>query len=149
MKASKVSTFKDVIDTVTVSCKDFIADMVVEGALVVELKAVTSLATAYEVQLVNYLTATQHDTGLLINFGPAKVDVKRKYRTHLQTRQHEVRKFLQTERDSPAEQDAQDILIMVYPVNPVRKTLNHTTSASSPRFPTFDPVRFFEVRNSK
>ncbi len=60
---------------------DFIADMVVEGALVIELKSVTSLTTAHEVQLVNYLTATKHDTGLLINFGPTNVDVKRKYRT--------------------------------------------------------------------
>ena len=35
---------------------------------------------AHEVQLVNYLTATRKDVGLLINFGPRKVEVKRKVR---------------------------------------------------------------------
>ena len=60
---------------------EFVCDMYVDGRLIVELKSVTQLATAHEVQLVNYLTATKIDIGLLINFGPSKVDVKRKYRT--------------------------------------------------------------------
>ena len=55
--------------------------MVIDEKLVIELKSVTELSTAHEVQLVNYLTATRIDIGLLINFGPEKVDVKRKYRT--------------------------------------------------------------------
>jgi len=59
---------------------DFIADLVVEGDVVVELKSVGQLAKAHEIQLVNYLVATGLSVGLLINFGEAKVDVKRKMR---------------------------------------------------------------------
>jgi GxxExxY protein len=47
----------------------------------VELKAVLSLQKEHEVQLVNYLTATKIDTGLLINFG-LSVEVRRKFRTY-------------------------------------------------------------------
>ena len=61
---------------------NFIADMLIEHKLVVELKSVSKLTTAHEVQLVNYLAATGIDVGLLINFGPDKVEVRRKYRTY-------------------------------------------------------------------
>ncbi len=60
---------------------DFYADLIVEGRVIVELKAVQSVAKEHEVQLVNYLTATGIDDGLLINFGPSVV-VKRKFRTY-------------------------------------------------------------------
>ena len=60
---------------------DFFADIVVEGRVIVELKAVRELAKAHEVQLVNYLKATGVDDGLLINFGES-VAVKRKWRTY-------------------------------------------------------------------
>ena len=60
---------------------DFYADLVVAGRVIIELKAVRKLAKEHEVQLVNYLTATGVDDGLLINFG-ASVDVKRKFRNH-------------------------------------------------------------------
>ena len=60
---------------------NFFADVIVEGKVIIELKAVTQLVKAHEVQLVNYLTATKTDVGLLINFGPANVEVKRKLRT--------------------------------------------------------------------
>jgi GxxExxY protein len=53
----------------------------VEDLLAVELKSVQNLAKEHEVQLVNYLNALKKDIGLLINFGPTGVDVKRKYRT--------------------------------------------------------------------
>ena len=59
----------------------FIADLVVDNKIIVELKAVKSLAVAHEVQLVNYLAATEISIGLLINFGESKVEVKRKYLT--------------------------------------------------------------------
>ncbi len=58
----------------------FVADIVVEDQLILELKSIQNLATAHEVQLVNYLTATRKDIGLLLNFGPDKVEVKRKVR---------------------------------------------------------------------
>ncbi|MCA9239514.1 MAG: GxxExxY protein [Planctomycetales bacterium] len=56
----------------------FVADLVVEGIVIVELKAVRTLTEAHEVQLVNYLVATNKPVGLLLNFGPKGVDVKRK-----------------------------------------------------------------------
>jgi GxxExxY protein len=60
---------------------EFYADLLVEDRVIIELKAVRSLDKAHEVQLVNYLTATGLDTGLLINFGPS-VQVKRKFRQY-------------------------------------------------------------------
>ena len=59
---------------------DFFADLFVEDEIVVELKSVKHIAKEHEVQLVNYLKGLKKDIGLLINFGPTGVDVKRKYR---------------------------------------------------------------------
>ncbi|MBN2293273.1 MAG: GxxExxY protein [Pirellulales bacterium] len=59
---------------------EFVADIVVEDQIIVELKSDKNLTTVHEVQLVNYLTATRKDVGLLLNFGPTKVEVKRKVR---------------------------------------------------------------------
>ncbi len=64
---------------------DFKADIVVDNALILELKAVNSLHVAHEVQLVNYLTATGVDNGLLINFGADELQFKRKYRVYRQS----------------------------------------------------------------
>lgn len=61
---------------------EFKADIVVEGILIIELKAVNSLHLAHEVQLVNYLTATGIDHGLLINFGSEELQFKRKFRIY-------------------------------------------------------------------
>ena len=57
----------------------YYADLWVGGRVIVELKAVRALSKRDEVQLVNYLTATSVDTGLLLNFG-SSVEVKRKSR---------------------------------------------------------------------
>ncbi len=59
---------------------DFSIDIFVEDAVVIELKSVENLSKAHEVQLVNYLNGLEKEIGLLINFGPSGVDVKRKYR---------------------------------------------------------------------
>jgi len=59
---------------------DFYVDLFVEDEIVVELKSVQNLAKEHEVQLVNYLNGLRKEIGLLINFGPSGVDVKRKYR---------------------------------------------------------------------
>lgn len=56
---------------------DYVADMVVEGKIIVEAKAVSELNSGHEVQLVNYLKATGLQVGLLINFGRS-VQVKRR-----------------------------------------------------------------------
>jgi GxxExxY protein len=62
---------------------DFIADLIINEILICELKAATALSKADEVQLVNYLTATNHDIGLLLNFGSASLQFKRKHRRKL------------------------------------------------------------------
>jgi GxxExxY protein len=58
----------------------FVADLIVDGDLIIELKAVQLLGKAHEVQLVNYLTATGIDDGLVFNFGADSLQFKRKYR---------------------------------------------------------------------
>jgi GxxExxY protein len=58
----------------------FLADIVVNDTIVLELKSVRKIVEAHEVQLVNYLVATGKQVGLLINFGERKVEVKRKVR---------------------------------------------------------------------
>lgn len=47
----------------------FKADLVVEGCVLVELKAVQNLDRSHEAQVMNYLRATQLQVGLLFNFG--------------------------------------------------------------------------------
>lgn len=59
----------------------FSADMLVEGVVLVENKAAIAIALAHEVQLVNYLTATGIEVGLLLNFGGERLGYKRK--THI------------------------------------------------------------------
>lgn len=58
----------------------YIADMVIEDKIVVELKAVVDLRPEHEWQLINYLAASNMNLGLLINFGQS-VKVKRKILT--------------------------------------------------------------------
>ena len=58
----------------------FTADLLVNNCVIIELKASQSLAKAYEVQLVNYLTATGFDEGLLLNFGAERLEFKKKFR---------------------------------------------------------------------
>ena len=53
---------------------EYKADIIVDDRLILELKAVQNLCTAHEVQLVNYLTATGIDDGLLINFGGERIE---------------------------------------------------------------------------
>jgi len=59
---------------------EFIADLIVNDTVILELKAIKQLAKAHEVQLVNYLVATGKPVGLLINFGEEKIEIKRKLR---------------------------------------------------------------------
>ena len=56
---------------------EYFADLLVNGAVIVELKAVRQLAEQHEAQLLNYLKATPYEVGLLLNFGP-KAQIKRK-----------------------------------------------------------------------
>lgn len=49
---------------------EYYADLVVEGCVVVELKAVQTLLEEHDAQLLNYLRATEYEVGILLNFGP-------------------------------------------------------------------------------
>src|SRR5579872_1780393 len=48
---------------------DFKADMLVDGKVLLELKAARCIDLAFEKQLLNYLRATEIEVGLLLNFG--------------------------------------------------------------------------------
>lgn len=60
---------------------EYFADIIVEGVVIVELKAAKSLCEEHELQLVNYLKATEKEVGLLLNFG-RKPEFKRKIFTN-------------------------------------------------------------------
>ena len=56
---------------------DFIADLIVEGTVIIELKASQEHSDFYTAQCLNYIKATRKPLCLLINFGRAKLDVRR------------------------------------------------------------------------
>jgi len=56
---------------------EYFTDILVDDKVVVEIKAMRSLASENEAQLLNYLKATDKEVGLLLNFGP-KPEIKRK-----------------------------------------------------------------------
>jgi GxxExxY protein len=60
---------------------DYFADIVVNDLVIVELKAAEVVAEEYELQLINYLRATDIEVGLLLNFG-RKPEVRRKIFTN-------------------------------------------------------------------
>ena len=57
---------------------EYVADIIVEDTIILELKSVKRILQAHETQLVNYFVATGKPVGLLLNFGEQKVDIKRK-----------------------------------------------------------------------
>lgn len=59
----------------------YVADIVVNDTIILELKAVDSLCQSHELQLINYLKATRMEIGLLLNFGEHP-QVKRKIYTN-------------------------------------------------------------------
>jgi GxxExxY protein len=56
---------------------DYFADLLVEGCLVVELKACRALAEEHVAQMLGYLKSARIEDGLLINFGSFKFEVKK------------------------------------------------------------------------
>ena len=56
---------------------DYVADLLVEGRVLVELKAVQALDDIHLAQCLNYLKATKLKICLLINFGKPKVEIRR------------------------------------------------------------------------
>lgn len=73
---------------------EYFADMVVDGVVILELKAVEQICSEHEAQLLNYLKATNIDVGLLLNFGP-KPQIRRKvFETARQAMQQQTPKSI-------------------------------------------------------
>ena len=70
------------VDYKGVRVGDYRADIIVANCLILELKAVSTLNKKHEAQLVNYLTATGIDDGILLNFGASALQYKHKYRKY-------------------------------------------------------------------
>ena len=60
---------------------EYFADLFVEERIICELKSAEKIVFRHEMQLVNYLSATGLDIGLLINFFD-RVTVRRKFRVY-------------------------------------------------------------------
>ena len=56
---------------------DFYADLFIEEKLIVELKACNTIVNEHISQLLGYLRASKIEHGLLINFGSAKLQIKK------------------------------------------------------------------------
>ena len=61
----------------------FFADLLLEGCLVVELKAVRAIVDEHVAQLLGYLRSSRIESGLLINFGAPILHVKKYLMTAL------------------------------------------------------------------
>src|SRR5579862_8988834 len=55
----------------------YIADLIVEDSVIIELKCCSSLLPEHQAQLMNYLTVSDISIGLLVNFGNSKLEYKR------------------------------------------------------------------------
>jgi GxxExxY protein len=55
----------------------YIADLIVEDLIIVELKSCKVLLPEHQAQLINYLKASERPIGLLVNFGNQKLEYKR------------------------------------------------------------------------
>jgi len=56
---------------------EYIADLLVDGLLIVEIKAAKSLAIEHEAQILAYLRSARLEHGLLVNFGSPKFEIRK------------------------------------------------------------------------
>ena len=56
---------------------EYLADLLVEDSLIVELKTVRTLAPEHEAQIIGYLKSARLEHGLLINFGSYKFEIRK------------------------------------------------------------------------
>lgn len=56
---------------------DYKADLIVNGKVIVELKAMNALDDVHSAQTLNYLKATDLKVALLLNFGKPQVEIRR------------------------------------------------------------------------
>ena len=57
--------------------KEYVADFVCFGKVIVELKALSEFCDEHYAQIINYLKATDNEVGVLINFGTISLQYKR------------------------------------------------------------------------
>jgi GxxExxY protein len=69
---------------------EYYADIIVEGIVILELKAIDVLCEEHSYQLINYLKATELEVGLLLNFGK-KPQIKRKIFDNIYKKSLEIR----------------------------------------------------------
>lgn len=75
MKALQQYPVKVIYDGVEVG--DYVADILVDDQIIVELKATKALDNVHRAQCLNYLKATGYSVCLLVNFGTPKLEVRR------------------------------------------------------------------------
>jgi len=56
---------------------DYLADLLVERELIIELKTAKALAAEHEAQILGYLKSARLEHGLLINFGSYKFEIRK------------------------------------------------------------------------
>jgi GxxExxY protein len=66
-----------VLDEDGTALGDYFADLLVEGRLIIELKACKALGDEHVAQLLGYLRACRMEHGLLINFGAPRLQIKK------------------------------------------------------------------------
>lgn len=67
-----------------------VADLVVEGVVLVETKAASMLVRAHVAQVLSYLVATGMSVGLVINFGAERLEYRRKENPRVTTLRREL-----------------------------------------------------------
>ena len=75
MRIEQQKPIKVYYDNIVVG--DYFADLIVEGSVIIELKAATNIEDIHLAQTLNYLNATGLKLGLIINFGKPRVEIKR------------------------------------------------------------------------
>jgi GxxExxY protein len=63
---------------------DYLADLLIDGVLIIELKTAKTLAPEHEAQILGYLKSARLEHGLLINFGSYKFEIRKFTWTHAQ-----------------------------------------------------------------
>lgn len=56
---------------------DYLADLLVDGILIVELKTAKAIAPEHEAQILGYLKSSRNEHGLLINFGSYRFEIRK------------------------------------------------------------------------
>ena len=67
----------------------YIADLVVENSVIVEVKSCSALLPIHQAQLINYLAASSCPVGLLVNFGNKRLEIRRLHHPRYQPKEQE------------------------------------------------------------